>query len=142
MSWDVLILNFHGAPPNDFQSMRDDQVPDPLGPADAVRDSIAKALPDFEWQGTGWAHYRGDGFSIEFNFSDEDPIRSMMLHVRGSGDAVAAIMRFANPNNWSVLDLSTGSFMDPEDPSTEGWEGFQAFREKMRAQLNRDNAQE
>jgi hypothetical protein len=54
-----------------------------------------------------------------------------MLHVRGSGDALSAMLAFANPNGWSLLDCSTGEFLDPRDPSPEGWEGFQAFRDRV-----------
>jgi len=73
----------------------------------------------------------GDGFSIEFNVGDDDPIDNMMLHVRGGGDAIAAIMSFVTPMGWSALDCSTGEFLDPAAPSDEGWKGFRAYRDKV-----------
>ena len=42
-----------------------------------------------------------------------------------------AVLRFAKPNGWSLLDCSTSEFLDPDNPSAEGWEGFQAFRDKV-----------
>jgi hypothetical protein len=54
----------------------------------------------------------------------------MGLHVRGSGDPIAAIVKFARPLGWSVLDGSTGEFLDLDNPSQEGWQGFQAFRDE------------
>ncbi len=55
----------------------------------------------------------------------------MMLHVRGGGDAISAITKFAQPQGWSALDCSTGEFLDFENPSQAGWEGFQAYRDKF-----------
>jgi hypothetical protein len=53
-----------------------------------------------------------------------------MLHVRGGGDAVAAILQFTRPNKWSAFDCSTGAFIDLENPSHEGWEGLQTARDE------------
>ena len=49
----------------------------------------------------------------------------------GGGDAIAAMLQFANPNKWSLMDFSTGEFLDPEKPSQKGWEDFQASRDKL-----------
>ena len=54
-----------------------------------------------------------------------------MLHVRGGGDAITPMLQFATPMKWSLFDCSTGEFLDPAAPSQEGWEGFQAFRDKV-----------
>ncbi len=73
----------------------------------------------------------GEGFSLEFNIGKDDPVETIMLHVRGGGDAIAAMLKFCQPNNWSLFDCSTSEFIDPENPSQEGWEGFQEFRDKV-----------
>jgi hypothetical protein len=126
MSWDVVVLNYGG---------RSLPTPDadpvgPLGLAAQVRRRIAKHLPGVDWSESAWGIYEGDGFTIEFNAGDDDPIDSMMLRVRGEGDAIAALLRFANPNGWSLLDCSTSEFLDQENPSAEGWDGFQSFRDR------------
>ena len=131
MSWDVMVCNYNGSPPKDFENLSDDHKPDPLGPASTIRKSISQSLPGVDWSDPTWGIYDGDEFSIEFNTGAEDPINSIMLHVRGSGDAITALLQFANPNKWSLLDFSTGEFLDPENPSQKGWEDFQAFRDKM-----------
>jgi hypothetical protein len=41
------------------------------------------------------------------------------------------MLQVAIPNKWSLFDCSTGEFIDPENPSQEGWQGFQAFRDKV-----------
>jgi hypothetical protein len=130
MSWDVMVFNYGGKPPSP-EEMADAPPPDPLGAAAHVRNAIAAHLPGVDWSDPTWGRYRGDGFSIEFNTGDDDPIDSIMLHVRGGGGAIAAMLAFANPNGWSLLDCSTGEFLDPENPSAEGWEGFQAFRDQV-----------
>jgi len=117
MSWDVLKYNSCGSPPKDMENLRDEHKPDPLGSASTVRMSISQNLPGFDWSDPTWGIYDGDEFLIEFNTGEEDPINSIMLHVRGGSDAIAAILRFANPNKWSLLDFSTGEFLDPENPS-------------------------
>ena len=125
-----MVLNLGGkAPPGDAA---DADPVGPLGPAAQVRRRIAKHLPGVDWSDSASGVYEGDGFTIEFNAGDDDPIDSLLLHVRGGGDAIAALLRFANPNRWALLDCTTSEFLDPENPSAEGWEGFQAFRDKAR----------
>lgn len=130
MSWDVLIFNLRGAlpPPLDQQQEVDWG---PLGPAEEVRRQISSFLPGIDWSAPTWGLYKGDGFSIEFNVGNDDPIDNMMLHVRGRGDVISAITRFASPLGWSVLDCSTSQFLDLDNPSHAGWEGFQAYRDKV-----------
>ena len=139
MSWDVMVCNYNGSPPRDLENMPDEHKPEPLGQATTVRMSISQSLPGVDWSDPTWGIYDGDEFSIEFNTGDEDPIHSIMLHVRGGGDAIAAMLQFANPNKWSLLELSTGELLDPENPSQKGWEDFQASRDKMIDQYRNEN---
>ena len=128
MSWDVLVLNYGGklSP----EEMLEAEPVGPLGRAAQVRRRITKYLPGVDWSDPAWGVYERDGFTIEFNAGNEDPVESIMLHVRGGGDAIAALLRFASPNGWSLLDCSTSEFLDPASPSVEGWEEFQTFRDK------------
>jgi hypothetical protein len=130
MSWDVMVFNYHGNPPKDI-SPSDEGGSDPLGPAAAVREAIARTLPGVDWSDPIWGIYMGDGFTLEFNTGKDDPITAIMVHVHGGGDAIAALLRFAIPNRWSLLDCSTSEFIDPSNPSQEGWEGFQAYRDRI-----------
>jgi hypothetical protein len=131
MSWDVMIFNIRRSPPPPFEKLEEVDL-QPIGRADEVRRNIAAALPGVDWRDPTWGLYDGDGFSIEFNVGQDDPIQNMMLHVRGGGDAVSAIVTMlrADPG-WAALDCSTGQFLDPKSPSDEGWRGFQAFRDKI-----------
>jgi hypothetical protein len=130
MSWDVMIFNTRGKSPPSVEEFEDSDY-ETLGPAADVRQRLSELLPGVDWSDTTWGIYEGDGFSIEFNVGDDDPIENMMLHVRGGGEAIAAIAKFARPLGWSALDCSTSEFLDLDNPSQDGWEGFQEFRDTV-----------
>ena len=140
MSWDVLVLNYHGSPPADIDAMAAAPDPEPLGDGESVRDAISQLLDGVDWTEPAWGVYFNDGYSIEFNVGREKTVDSIMLHVRGGGDAIAAMLQFAQPNNWSLFDCSTSEFIDPNSPSQEGWEGFQAYRDKIVKQYRNEDA--
>ena len=93
------------------------------------RRQIAQHLPGVDWSDPNWGIYEEDEFTIEFNTGEDDPLESLMLHVRGGGDALQALLRLARPTGWGLLDCSTSEFIDLENPSAEGWEAFQEFRD-------------
>lgn len=130
MSWDLMIFNTRGKRPPPIEDFEETDF-EPLGPAAVVRQKLSELLPGIDWSDPTWGTYRGDGFSIEFNVGEDDPIDDIGLRVVGGGDAVAAIVTFARPLGWSALDESTGEFLDLENPSQAGWDGFQAYRDKV-----------
>lgn len=130
MSWDVMIFNTRGSKPPPIEQFQEIHY-EPLGPAAGVRQRLSNLLPGIDWSDTTWGIYESGGLSIEFNVGKDDPIGDMMLHVRGVGDAIAAIVAIARPLGWSALDCSTSKFLDLDNPSQVGWEGFQAFRNKI-----------
>ncbi len=132
MSWDVMIMNYGGEPP-DFAS--DDEEPDPLGPGTQVRESISRHLPGVDWSDPTWGTYASDEFTIEFNVDGSSVVDTIMLHVRGGGDPLSAILRFSKPNKWSLLDTTSGEFVDADDASSEGWNDFQQFRDSAADQF-------
>jgi hypothetical protein len=140
MSWDVMVFHLRDKPKS-LEDLRDDAML-PLGPAVQVRDGVSAVLSGVDWSDRTWGLYGGDGFSIEFNVGDEDPIQNMMLHVRGGGDAVADIMKLVVANGWVALDCSTSEFLDPAAASNEGWTGFQKYRDKIIGRSSGDTAGE
>ncbi len=130
MSWDVMIFNTRGKTPPSIEEFQESDC-ESFGAAAAVRQGISMILPGIDWSDPTWGIYDGDGFSIEFNVGSEDPIESIMLHVRGGGDAISAITSFARPLGWTALDCTTGELLDLDNPSQVGWENFQAFRDKV-----------
>ncbi len=130
MSWTVSVLGGKEPPPLDH--LPDDWRPEPLGSGEEVRRRISAHLPGVDWSDPAWGLYGGDGFTFEFNVGREEPVESFAVHVRGGGDAVADLLRFAVPNGWHLIDWSTGEYIDPRSPSEAGWVGWQAYRDKIR----------
>lgn len=59
---------------------------------------------------------------------EEDPVETLLLFVRGSGDgALAPIFRLADALNCRVLDIARDKLITETD--TTGWHAFQAFRD-------------
>jgi hypothetical protein len=130
MSWDVLILNADGTPRSLAEIPEDWQLRT-MGDIETARAMINGTLPGVDWTDPAWGHFLGDGYSIEFNYPSAGEVDSFMLHVRGGGDPVSAIVRLCKRNGWAALDTSAGDFMDLDAPSREGWIQFQAFRDRV-----------
>jgi len=125
-----MVFRFAGTPPTSTEEMEDAESI-PLGSAADVRAGISSVLPQTSWSNPEFGSFDGDEFSIEFNLGTDDPIDNMMLHVRGGGDAVSAVMSIVAPLGWSALDCSTGEFLNTAAPSNDGWEGFQNLRDNI-----------
>ena len=54
-----------------------------------------------------------------------------MPRVRGGGDAVSPIVAMCKHFGWQAVDTSQGDFINLDDSSTDGWDGFQAFRDRV-----------
>ncbi|GAB0152081.1 hypothetical protein [Marinobacterium sp. BA1] len=130
MSWDILIMNYRGNPPR-VENMTDDDRPFCIGNAGHVRELINKQLSGVDWSDPSWGIYKGEGFSLEFSIGAEDEKDSFMVHVRGGGDPVATLMKISNPNDWSLLDCSSGDFIDPNRPEKSAWGDFQKYRDQI-----------
>jgi hypothetical protein len=67
---------------------------------------------------------------MELSIGSNDPVDSITLHIRGSGDDVLiSIVRLANALGCKALDISTGSLISTRDAS--GWHGFQEYRDRV-----------
>lgn len=128
MSWDVIVQNYEGNPPSDDDLSRE---PEPLGTAAAIRKRIDKDLPGVVWTDPMYGRFEGPDFSIEFEIGAEKPITHIMLSVRGSGNAFAALKSFAKPNKWSLYDCSESTFLDLESAAAEGFQEFQRYRDRV-----------
>ena len=115
MSWDVQLMKPDG----------------PLGAADEVRAAISAVHPRVDWTDPTWGTLDGGPWHIELNTGSEPVIQSIMLHVRGSGDPIPAIMALCHRNDWRAFDLAEGDFLDEDEPSPDGWQDFQAFRDQI-----------
>ena len=128
MSWDISLFN---APPGmTIEEIPRDYEPAPLGSAVEVLGRLQAAFVDLDLGDPTWGDLERSGWSIEFNIGRENPVRSIMLHVRGGGDDVVQVVReTAQVLRCRALDCSSGEFI--EDGGRDGWADFQAFRDRV-----------
>jgi len=125
MSWDVMLFSQDPGP-----ITGDMKIP-PLGDADFVRARISKSLPGVDWSDPSWGILQGDGWSIEFNQHSSGVTDAVMLHVRGGGDPIAAIVRLCKDTGWVAFDLQSEALIDLNTPSDASWKEFQGFRDTV-----------
>ncbi|MCA9449858.1 MAG: hypothetical protein KC931_22240, partial [Candidatus Omnitrophica bacterium] len=91
MSWDVVLLNFQGDPPDTDDLSDAFNDPPAMGDAAEIREKVSESLPGVDWSDPAWGVLQGDGWSIEFNHQETGETATMMLHVRGGGDPITSI---------------------------------------------------
>lgn len=108
MSGDVLLMRL----PADVTSVHEipaDYTPDPLGRRDDVRAAVTQACPEADLSDPAWGELSGPTWSVELNIGSEDPVDSIMLHIRGSGgDVVTDDFRLAEALRCKMLDCANG----------------------------------
>ncbi|MFC7219468.1 hypothetical protein ACFQLX_14995 [Streptomyces polyrhachis] len=129
MSWDVLLLRL----PDDVTSVHEiptDYTPDPLGQRRDVLAAVARACPDVDLSDPDRGELSGRTWSAGLNIGAKDPVDSIMLHIRGSGDDVLPpVFRLAEALECRVIDCAEGDLITPGH--TAGWHGFQQFRDRV-----------
>ena len=128
MSWDVAIVKIRG----EFRPIEevDDADYTALGSRASVVEAIRAAFPTAEWSDDEtFAGFDGGEFSIEFDLESLEEGNTVVLFVHGNGDPIPSILKLTEANGWLAVDCSTSEFIDPADPSYEGWEGYQELRD-------------
>ncbi|WP_328580566.1 hypothetical protein [Streptomyces sp. NBC_00370] len=129
MSWDVILLRL----PDDVTSVQEipaNYTPDPLGRRHDVLAAVTQAVPDVDLSDPAWGELSGPTWSIELNIGSEDPVDSVMLHIRGSGDDVLTpVLHLAQALRCKALDCAEGDLITPGQ--TSGWHAFQQFRDRV-----------
>ncbi|WP_435107447.1 hypothetical protein [Nocardiopsis synnemataformans] len=133
MSWDVLLT----PAPVDAESV--DDIPKgtetkSIAPLSRLLATLREAFPAADLSDPAWG-YLGDEeqeWTMELNIGTGDPVRGVMLHVRG-GDAVPTILRMAEVLGCRAIDCSTGDFLREDDG---GWESFQDYRDQVLLQVS------
>ncbi|MET7421891.1 hypothetical protein [Dactylosporangium sp. NPDC005555] len=131
MSWDIFVLNVAATVTTTDEIPGDDPMT-PLGTSADVLRRLRDGLPGVDLSDPAWGHLRGPGWTIELNIGAKDPVDSIMLHVRGGGDDVLGVIaRVAALAGGRALDMSTGEFLTGDPARTEGWHGFQRYRDQV-----------
>lgn len=142
MSWDVALMRLPEGvtaldeldalnEPDELDE-RDDGAEGPaLGPRSQVLDTVHRVLPELDRSDPTWWVLEGPTWSIELPLaSPDDPVRTLGLLVRGSGDDVMEpIFRLAEALDCRVYDTTQGDLLSGRD-DVAGWHLFQHMRDK------------
>ncbi len=129
MSWDVLLMN---APPT-LTTVHDfpDGFYSELGSRAEVLAILKSAVPGINLADPTWGTLEGRTFSIEFNIGRDNPIQALMLHVRGSDEAIKIIQRICEVSGWRALDTTLGAFIDFGHNPADGLRKWRKFRDSV-----------
>lgn len=123
MSWDLIILN--SSKPVDFEK---DNWKD-FESTNFVANRIKKTFPESTWNDFSWGNLENEFADIEFNIGNENDFgNNFLLHVRGGINPLEEIVRMCKENNWIAYDMSKESFVDLENPNSDGFEKWKKFR--------------
>ncbi len=131
MSWEAVVLKING-PFRPIGNVADEDFL-PLGSVDSVADRIRAAFPGAEWSSPTWANWGLDadtGVTIDLGPVESDNM--IMVSVSGTGNPVPHLLALAGANDWVVLDCSTSELLNPDEGSSEGWEGYQSLLKGLR----------
>jgi hypothetical protein len=119
MSWDAVLVRTKGKPGPAWEA---EEVP--LGKRADVLAAIMAVFPSATRDTRTQLFYRDGDLSIEFHFQGKNPVDSILLEVRGEGDPITPLLDLAARNGWALLDCSTSEFIDPKNPSDNGYGGY------------------
>lgn len=129
MSWDVLLVRLPGEVTAVSRTAHD-YVPAPLGSRHDVLATVARVLPEADLSDPAWGVLSGPTWSIELSIGADDPVESVMLHLRGAGDDVLTpVFELAGELGCKVFDCSAGDLITPGGVS--GGHGSRRFRDQV-----------
>lgn len=130
MSWDAVILKIQG-PFRPVEEVADEDYL-PLGSIESVTERIRAAFPGSEWSGPTWATWSlNEDTGVTIDLEGVESSNSIVVSVSGSGNPVPHLLALARANDWVVLDCSTTQFLNPDEGSSEGWEGYQSVMSRL-----------
>lgn len=130
MSWDILLVKFTERPAS--TDAIDEANMLPFGTLGQVQTAISRVFATTDWSDPTWGVFDFGSDSIEFGVGKEDPVTSIMLHVRASDAAVPLIIQMCKENGWVAIDLSTGDFLDAGEDSAAGNNAWRNYRDQIR----------
>jgi hypothetical protein len=130
MSWDVYLMK---VPENiiTVEDMDDNFSSQPLGGKKEVLTLFKELFPEADFTDSSWGILDNENYSIEFNISNEDPVQSVALHIRGNELAVKAIEKICQRTGWRAIDSGSGDFIDFSNSSESGFKKWQQFRDQV-----------
>lgn len=134
MSWDVWRFNL----PSSVTSLEEfyPQALPSLGSKSSVIGQVKKVFPDISFSDPNWGFIERPGFSIEFNFGEDDSLNLLGLHARGNDNVIGAIRAIWVASSWRAFDTTTGSFIDFENDPALGLRQWRSYRDKVVAKIS------
>ena len=126
MSWDAVILRIHG-PIRPAEEVAESEYL-PLGSLESVAAAIQSAFPTVEWDGPTHAHGSLDEYTgIMFDLHEVEGYSFVGVSVSGSYDPIPSLLTLVQANDWVIMDVQNGEFIDPANPSRQGWLGYRSL---------------
>ncbi len=127
MAWPLLAMNVVGESPLVRQPDEDQYLT--LGDRDSVRARVSEFFPKTDWSDPTMGHFIADDqtYSLTFSVLPREPFLAMGIDVRGGQKSIPALVKFAKSNGWQLFDCS-GDWLDLENPSVDGWRGYDQLR--------------
>lgn len=130
MSWDVyLIRTKNNTEPYD-RIADEDMIP---FTRKEVVDEIVSLAEELELQATDldtkFPHLRGNGWTIEFCFWEEEPYDTVELQVRGIHNPTVVFAGLKKDLQARIFDMHGGKYID--DGQESGFEDWKSFTEKV-----------
>ena len=112
MSWDVFIQDLP-AEARSVSDIPDTFQPRPLGRRSEVISRVSSRFPDADFSDPNWGRLHRSTFSVDISLPDEgETINGVTLHVRGSDDAVDAVVSLIDAIGGRAVDSWTGELFD------------------------------
>jgi hypothetical protein len=128
MSWDAVILRIRGPLRPAAEVAESEYLP--LGSLESVAAAIQSAFQSAEWDDPMRAYCSLDEFTaILFDLQGVEDSNCVLVSVSGSHDPIPSLLELANANNWVILDVQNSDFINPANPSREGWLGYRSLVE-------------
>ncbi|MCA9075999.1 MAG: hypothetical protein KDA93_13310, partial [Planctomycetaceae bacterium] len=100
-----------------------------LGTVSEIQDMVNDSFSTTKWSDEQHGHYVAidESFTMSFFISSENETQGMVIDVRGGRESIPAVVEFARKNDLQLFDCSA-TWMNLDDPSDEGWRGYDSLR--------------
>lgn len=129
VSWDLFFQRFP-AGITSLDEVADDYQSLPLGQRAEVIAAVCAVAPATDFSDPTWGQLDRPDCSVEFNLGSGDPVRSLMLHVRGGSAVTGLVVELQERLGVRAVDMQDGAFFEPENAAT-GLAAWRRYRDQV-----------